>query len=267
VLERKYHTGNVTLNYGEGLPNGPPLLLIHGSGSVWQDWKPVIEYFSDLNHLFAVDLRGFGGSDRTPGAYKFSMFTKDTADLISGVIPEPPVIVGHSFGALITIDLACRCPDLIKAVILEDPPVSLHENMEQWKGWNYFEMSLEMIRAKISRKEMITRFIKKLGYSFQEAQRSAKNLEQIDPEIFEQALYHNMIHLGENILSALSKIQCPCLFISSNYDLGSLVKPEDLSIVKKSLKKGTMVQIKDVGHGIHIEAPEAFNQVLADFLR
>lgn len=266
MQEKKYHTGKVTLNYGEGVPNGLPLVLVHGSGSIWQDWSTVIEHFSGSNHLFAVDLRGFGGSDRISGSYSISTFTNDIADFIKDVVPTPPILVGHSLGALITIDLSSRYPDLVKAVVLEDPPVSLQENLYQWEGWPYIEMALEMMRKKTARKEMTTRLIEEAGCSPAEANRSARNLEKIDPEIFEQVLYHNMIHLGENIPTILSLIQCPCLFISSNYKLGSLVKPEDLPIVKKNLKKGKMVQIENVGHGIHIESPAAFNQALGDFL-
>jgi pimeloyl-ACP methyl ester carboxylesterase len=48
--------------------------------------------------------------------------------------------------------------------------------------------------------------------------------------------------------------------------MGSLVKPEDLPIVKKSLKKGKMVQIKNVGHSIHLESSDAFNQAVKGFL-
>ena len=266
MLEKKYNTGKVTLNYGEGPPNGIPLLLVHGSGSVWQDWTPVIRYFSKLNHIFALDLRGFGGSQHISGAYEIPTFTNDIADFIKGVIPTSPIIVGHSLGALITADLARRYPKIPKAIILEDPPVSLLENLDQWEGWSYFEMALDMIRKKTLKKDAVKRFVEKAGYSPSEAERSFRNLKQIDPEIFEQAITHNMMHLDETIPAVLKQIQCPCLFISSNYELGSLVKPEDLPIVKRSLKKGSMAHMADAGHGIHIESPAAYNQALMKFL-
>lgn len=254
------------LNYGEGLPNGVPLLLIHGSGSVWQDWTPVIEFFSEQNHVFAPDLRGFGKSEHISGTYDIPTFTNDIADFIKGIIPIPPIIVGHSFGALLTADLACRYPDIMKAIVLEDPPVSLLENLEQWEGWSYFEMALEMIKNKTSLQDMVIRFIEEAGYSPCEADRSARNLGQIDPEIFEKIITHNMMHLGQPLPTILKQIQCPCLFVSSNYELGSLVRPEDLPVVKKSLKKGSMAHITDAGHGIHMESPAAFNRALRKFL-
>jgi len=266
MQEKKYHTGQVQLNYGEGRPNGIPLMLIHGSGSIWQDWNPVIKAFSDRNHLFAVDLRGFGGSDRVPGTYNLTTFVDDMAGFIRDVISDKPVVAGHSLGALITIDLAGRYSDIIKAAVLEEPPVSIQENMDQWEGWNYFEMSLEMIRKKTSRQKVIARFIDETGYSPSEAQRMARNLEVIDPGVFEQALEGQMFKLGRDVPTALSRIHCPCLFISSDYSLGSLVRPEDLPGVKKSLKKGQMAFIKEVGHSIHMESPRAFNKELGDFL-
>ena len=110
MQEKNYHTGQIQLNYGEGSPNGVPLMLIHGSGSIWQDWNPVIKAFAGRNHLFAVDLRGFGGSGRVPGTYDIDTFTNDMADFIREVIPGRQVVAGHSLGALITIDLAGRYP-------------------------------------------------------------------------------------------------------------------------------------------------------------
>jgi pimeloyl-ACP methyl ester carboxylesterase len=266
MIEKKYHTGRIELNFGEGLPNGFPLILVHGSGSIWQDWNPVIEFFAGRNHLFAVDLRGFGGSGRASGSYNITTFTDDMADFIKGVVPARPVMIGHSLGAMITIDLAGRYPDLIKAVVLEDPPVSIQDNIDQWEGWRYFKMSLEMIKKKIPRQKIITRFIDEEGFSPPEAERMARNLEVIDPGVFEQILEEQTIKLKQDFSTALRRIQCPCLFISSESSSGSLVRSKDLPMVEKSLKNGQMAFIKDVGHSIHMEAAQAFNQVLGDFL-
>ena len=266
MIEKKYHTGQIELNYGEGAANGLPLVLIHGSGSIWQDWEPVFNVFSEKYHLFAVDLRGFGGSDRAAGSYDITTFTNDMADFIEGVVPEPPVVVGHSLGALITIDLAGRYPDLLRGVVLEDPPVSLLEDLEQWDGWNYFEMALDMIRKSTSVQEATARFVDEAGYSSSEAERTARNLEVIDPGVFEQILRGQTLTLTEDVLKALSRIQCPCLFMASDFELGSLVTPGDLPGVEKSLRNGRITLIKDVGHSIHRESAQAFNQVLATFL-
>jgi len=248
------------------MPNGPSLLLIHGAGSIWQDWNRVIKAFSFSNHLFAVDLRGFGGSGRARGSYDVITFANDMADFIKNCISEPPVVMGHSLGALVTIDLAGRYPDLIKAIVLEDPPVSILNNIDQWDGRIYFEMALEMIRGKTPRQDVIARFIDEAGYSKSEAKRCAKNLKVIDPCVFEQVLNGQTLKLKQNIFTALSKIQCSSLFISSDFKLGSLVRPEDLPKIDKSLKKGHMAFIKEVGHSIHMDSPLAFNQVVGDFL-
>jgi pimeloyl-ACP methyl ester carboxylesterase len=266
MIEKKYHTGLVELNYGEAKASGLPMLLIHGSGSIWQDWQPVIEAFATKNHLFAVDLRGFGGSGRVSGSYDITTFADDVADFIKGVVPSRPVVVGHSLGALITIDLACRYPELVEAVVLEDPPVSMLEDIAQWDGWSYFEIALEVIRDNIPTQEAICRFTDGAGYSLAEAERATRNIKVIDSEIFELALKGQIVRLKSDIYTALSLIQCRCLFISSDFKLGSLVKPNDLPEVKKSLKKGTMALFKKVGHGIHMESTQAFNQLLNEFL-
>ena len=266
MIEKKYHTGRVELNYGEGKANGIPVLLIHGSGSIWQDWQSVFNAFSTEYHIYAIDLRGFGGSARVAGTYNLATFADDLADFIKGVLSERPVVVGHSLGALITIDLAGRYPDLLRSVVLEDPPVSILENFSQWDGLRYYEIALDVKKNNASFREAILRFVSELGYSLTEAERVARNLAVIDPEIFAQILDGKLITLNEDITIALGRIQCPCLFVSSNEKLGSLVHQKDLPRVKKSLPNGQFALIDNVGHGIHLEAAEAFNQVLGVFL-
>lgn len=110
-------------NYAEGPDNGIPLLLIHGQGSQWQDYMKVLPELSKKYHVFAVDVYGHGQSARLPrNEYTNVRVGTLIAKFMKQVIKEPAVVSGHSSGGLITTWIAANRPELVKGVVLEDPP-------------------------------------------------------------------------------------------------------------------------------------------------
>ena len=105
-------------------PTAPPVLLLHGlgvSGSVFQafarrllpDWAAV-----------APDLRGHGQSDAPPSGYSPDDYAADLVELIQADLQPPPVpVVGHSLGALVGMSLAAMRPELVRWLVLLDPPL------------------------------------------------------------------------------------------------------------------------------------------------
>jgi pimeloyl-ACP methyl ester carboxylesterase len=71
----------------------------------------------------ALDLRGHGESDKPDEDYGIPTFVDDVAWLIGELNLDKPVVVGHSMGGTIALNLARRHPDLLKAVILVDSPI------------------------------------------------------------------------------------------------------------------------------------------------
>ncbi len=100
---------------------GRPIVLLHGNGASIEDFETsgVMALGADRYRMIAFDRPGFGYSDRprsrvwTPGAQ---------ADLIHGAFEElgieRPIIVGHSFGALVALALAIRHPEKIGGLVL-----------------------------------------------------------------------------------------------------------------------------------------------------
>ncbi|WP_244970064.1 alpha/beta fold hydrolase [Nocardia cerradoensis] len=86
---------------------GEPLVLVHGVGSRWQVWEPVIDTLAAHFDVIAVDLPGFGGSDPLPHT------TVDTlTDALHAFLAEQglerPHLAGNSMGGLIALNLGAR---------------------------------------------------------------------------------------------------------------------------------------------------------------
>src|SRR3970040_1651540 len=78
---------------------GPPLLLIHGFGASTYTWRYVAPELAQTHRVIAVDLKGFGQSDK-PFDERYSVF--DQAELLKQLIIDNKLrdlaLVGHSYG-------------------------------------------------------------------------------------------------------------------------------------------------------------------------
>lgn len=121
-----------TINYGELDGDGPALLLIHGQMVAWEEYASVIPDLSKNWHIYAVDLYGHGESSHEEELYYLDVNGDDLIWFIDNVIGEDTVVSGHSNGALLAAYIAAYGSDLVKGVVLEDPPVFSTQG-ENWE--------------------------------------------------------------------------------------------------------------------------------------
>ncbi len=112
--ERVVASGGGALRVLEG-GDGPPLVLLHGRGSAAAIWFPLLPGLARTHRVLAVDLPGFGaslGHRFTAGAgdvrAAFDFFSGPLAAWIAAEGIAAPVLVGHSLGGLVALDLALR---------------------------------------------------------------------------------------------------------------------------------------------------------------
>jgi pimeloyl-ACP methyl ester carboxylesterase len=121
--ENQFDTGKIRLNYAEGPDNGQPLILIPGQAGTWQSYEKVMGPLSQTFKVYAMDVRGHGGSTWTPGEYSFKKIGEDFIEFIEKVVKEPAIISGNSSGGLIALWLAANRPELVKVIVFEDAPL------------------------------------------------------------------------------------------------------------------------------------------------
>lgn len=122
-VEKQVDVGGYRTNYAEGPDHGVPLLLIHGQGSRWQDYQRVLPELAERHHVYVIDVYGHGKSARLPSdEYTNVRIGELIARFVDEVIGAPLLLSGHSSGGLIATWLAAARPDLVRGVVLEDPP-------------------------------------------------------------------------------------------------------------------------------------------------
>jgi pimeloyl-ACP methyl ester carboxylesterase len=97
----------VPLNYHRA-GTGEPLVLIHGIGSRWQMWEPVLERVAERREVIALDLPGFGASPMPPvgTAAGLDSLSRLVAEFIAEIGLERPHVAGNSLGGWIALELA-----------------------------------------------------------------------------------------------------------------------------------------------------------------
>ncbi len=96
----------------------PPLLLVHGFGASTDHWRKNISDLQREFHVWAIDLLGFGRSQKPNWQYNGTLWREQLKDFITEQIGQPVVLVGNSLGGYASLTVAAGYPELVKGVIL-----------------------------------------------------------------------------------------------------------------------------------------------------
>lgn len=103
--------------------SGPPLVLVHGSWGSHHSWDPVVPALAEHARVVTYDRRGHSDSERPPGQGHFAEDVDDLAALLAHLDMAPAWVVGNSAGAVITLKLAAARPELLRGLIVHEPPL------------------------------------------------------------------------------------------------------------------------------------------------
>ena len=110
------------LVYTEQAGRGDPVVLLHGFGASSYSWREVIPELSGRYRVIALDLFGFGWTERPENGRPFTR--DDQVELVLGVMDSLEIdsahIVGHSYGGAITMALAADHPERVRSMVLVD---------------------------------------------------------------------------------------------------------------------------------------------------
>ncbi len=101
-------------------PSGRAIVLLHGYGAMIEHWRRAIPKLASAATVYALDLLGFGWSDKPAIDYAASVWVEQTADFIKTRNLSKPVICGHSMGGMVAGRVAHDHPDLTGGLVLVD---------------------------------------------------------------------------------------------------------------------------------------------------
>lgn len=100
-----------------------PLVFVHGSWASHHDWDLVIPRFAASFQVLTYDRRGHSESERPSRQGNVREDVADLAALIDNLDLAPAWVIGNSFGGSITLRLAGERPQLLRGIIVHEPPL------------------------------------------------------------------------------------------------------------------------------------------------
>jgi pimeloyl-ACP methyl ester carboxylesterase len=108
-------TANGTRFHVASMGEGPLVLLLHGFPEFWWAWRHQLVSLAAAGfRAVAIDMRGYGGSDKPPRGYDLITASADAAGLIRALGEANAVVVGHDWGALTAWTMAAYFPKAVR---------------------------------------------------------------------------------------------------------------------------------------------------------
>lgn len=257
--EKRFDTGSVKLNYLDyGSQSDEPMILLHGGAWCWQEFLSLIPGLSDGRRIYAPDLRGNGKSEWREGHYRLEDFTGDLLEFMK-MLDSPAILAGHSIGGVIALMAAARSADKVKAVIVEDAPLTLqnYRNVIE-SSREMFNVWLELKKSSGSEQDLALALAEKYrnypGVTSAWILFFAKCLWLLDPAFFDALLNDfDGFTRGYDYRFIMAGMTCPVLFIRGEAELGAVMTDEEISWLQKNCGTVRYEQISGVGHLLHLQ--------------
>ena len=252
----------ININYQRTGGNKPAMLLLHGITDNGLCWTRVALEFQGRYDIVMLDARGHGKSDRLTGEFSVPQLAADAADVIRGLRLARPIVFGHSMGAITAAALAADYPDLVGAVILEDPPLRDAAAPPPAEF-------IQALRAEFGKFKTMSPQQRSAGGAAQnpnwhrlETDAWAESKAEVDDAVFEQV--GSFDHYSWR--DAFKRMRCPGLLLIGDLAKMAIVSPEVAAEAVGLWQAGEVVSIAGAGHCIHRDQYEATLAAIRAFL-
>lgn len=261
ISDFKYLTiDNILIRYTDKNQKGFPLFLIHGLGGSIESWSNNIEYLSNKFRVIALDLPGFGLSDKPNVSYTINFYVKFLEKFIKKLKITHLFLIGSSLGGHIAVEFTIKNQKIVDKLILISPVGSLPKS---FKGTSALKKYFKIVEAK----------------SLNDIYRILTSIDKSKVDRSYAKIIYNRLSLPgarDAFISALkgsanaprynnklAKINTNMLLIWGKED-----KMIPLKYIRPFMghRKSRIIIIENCGHRPHIENPKLFNKVVKHFL-
>jgi pimeloyl-ACP methyl ester carboxylesterase len=100
--------------------DGPPVVLLHGWLCDHQDMDPLADLLGTDHDVVSMDLRGHGASGTPSAGFGLADFAVDVVTVVEQLELGPVMLLGHSLGAAIALEVAGRAPEVVRGIVIVD---------------------------------------------------------------------------------------------------------------------------------------------------
>jgi pimeloyl-ACP methyl ester carboxylesterase len=259
----------------------PPIVFIHGFGASLGHWRQNLPYFAERHSVYAIDLLGFGGSEKAAIPYSIDLWVQQLHSFWKTFIGCPVILVGNSIGSLVALTAAHIHPEMAQSlVMLSLPDPSLREDLiPQW---------CRPVLSRIERAFTAEWILKSLFYGVRRpkvirpwAGLAYANRGAITDELVEilttpagdrgaarafSLILQAMVNpkFGPRVSAVLPEMEIPILLLWGRQD--RMVPPMFAPKFAAMNARIKLIELEDAGHCPHDECADRVNEAIAHWL-
>jgi non-heme chloroperoxidase len=257
----------VTLAYDEaGSREDPPVILIHGISMGRRYFHKQIGALANRNRVIAVDLRGHGGSEKTPSGHTVPHYARDLDAFIRALDLQRPILLGWSMGAFVTFDYIRQFgTGAIRGLVIVDEAASDFK----WDDFPHGFVDLPtlhelMTEVQEDRMGFLRHLVPEMFHNEQEqadlewmvAECAQLPIGALSAILFDQSV--------QDYREDVRKIDVPTLICWGRHD--ALLPVSGAPYMFESIPNARLELFEDSGHCPFLEETQRFNEVLGAFL-
>ncbi len=259
-----YHTARY------GLPEAPPLLLLHGFTGSGDSWAELMPAFSQQFSVITVDILGHGRSAAPSDSNRYTMphVAADLIALLDTWQIERTALLGYSMGGRLALYLACHYPERFSQLILESSSPGLATEAERAARRQQDEALADWIEANgiepfVARWEALPLWASQQQLSAETQQRLRQQRLQNSVVGLANSLRGMGTGAQPSLWPKLPEVTLPSLLIAGELDHKFVAIQEQMVGL---LGNGRFHPIPNAGHTTHLEQPALFQAAIRSFL-
>jgi pimeloyl-ACP methyl ester carboxylesterase len=275
VFEDRYiKVGNVNSRYWSAGEKGSTVILLHGVGCSVEFWERNIATLAREHRVFAVDIVGFGRTDKPEVVYTFQLMADFVLGFMNAMGIDKASLVGNSMGGGISMTVAAQAPERVKKIVLVDP-VGLGRRQSPMMRL----MTLPVIGNVLTKpgRQGVVRQMQLCLYDPSQASDDfIDRVAAIGTLPGNQRSFLSLLRETSNIVGVkkglvadfsarLKKIKTPILVIWGRQD--SILPVSEGEVAVEGMANVRLHVMDRAGHLPQIDKPEEFNATVIDFLR
>jgi pimeloyl-ACP methyl ester carboxylesterase len=245
--------------------HGPDVLFLHGWAASGRMWLRSLFALRREFRAWAIDLGGFGDSDNpVESGYTLELYSDQVAGFCAEMGIQPAVVVGHSIGGRVALDLALRYPHLAQSVVAVSPTITgrLGFGLDTLLLGRAGEalLSLSQHFWLLAETGVMWQFITPRFLNSESVKRASSDLRRASVDALSGSL---RAVLGRDFSPNLPHIAQPTLIICGERDF--TVPPDDARMAADLIPNAELVMLEDVHHMPSDEAADEFHDLIRAF--
>lgn len=245
------------------LGEGSPLVILHGLFGSLDNWMTLGKKFSKHHQVILVDQRNHGQSFHDD-VFNYEAMADDLKSLLSHLNIEECALLGHSLGGKTAMEFASHYDEKVSRLIVADISPRYYEVHHHNIIKAFYSVPVDQLTSRKEADELLSEKIPEFGIR----QFLLKNLDRTKNgfvwKMNLDVIASKIEEVGRG-LNQNAKFDRPTMFVRGG--ASDYIKDNDFNLIHSIFTQSRIETIAGAGHWLHAEKPDAFYEIVSEFLK